>query len=97
MQGRRVFQGGWNARYHAQRGRQPTRRDEIFAFVCRYADEHSGPTPSILEIAHHFELAYGTVYGHVMRLIAERRLAQQDGKLVVPGSAWTPPPVAGEH
>jgi hypothetical protein len=39
-----------------------------------YADEHNGPTPSILEIKGHFGLAYSTVYAHVMKLIAERRL-----------------------
>jgi hypothetical protein len=90
--GTQVFAGGWNETYHAERGKKPTRREEIFAFICMYADEHNGPTPSILEIKGHFGLAYGTVYAHVMKLIAERRLEQQDGKLVVPGSEWVPPP-----
>ena len=46
------------------------RRDEIFEWVCRYADEMDGPTPSINEIALHFKLNYKTVYYHVMKLLS---------------------------
>lgn len=69
----------------------PTRRDEIFEFVCTYADELNGPTPSIREIAGHFHLNYKTVYIHVRKLIDERRLCQERGKLVVVGSEWLEP------
>jgi DNA-binding transcriptional regulator YhcF (GntR family) len=69
-----------------------TRRDEIFEFVCIYAGEMDGPTPSINEIAGHFKLNYKTVYYHVMKLIVEGRLRQERGKLVVVNSEWMPPP-----
>jgi hypothetical protein len=65
--------------------------DEIFEWVCRYADEMDGPTPSINEIASPFRLNYKTVYYHVMKLIVEGRLRQERGKLVVVGSEWIEP------
>jgi hypothetical protein len=74
-----------------RRPKRRTRRDEIFEWVCRYADETDGPTPSINEIAVHFRLNYRTVYYHVMKLIVEGRLRQERGKLVVVGSEWIEP------
>ena len=41
-----------------------TRRDEIMLYICDYADEKDGPTPSIHEIAQQFKLAYSTVFYH---------------------------------
>ncbi len=70
-----------------------TRRDEIMAYICEYADGKDGPTPSINEIAGHFKLAYSTVYHHVLRLRVEGRLRQEDGKLVVVGSEWIAPEI----
>jgi len=72
-----------------------TCRDEIMLYICAYADEKDGPTPSIHEIAQEFKLAYSTVYHHVMKLIIEGRLRQQDGKLIVVGSEWYGPDDAG--
>jgi len=71
--------------------KRKTRRDEIYEWVCTYADEMDGPTPSINEIASHFDLNYKTVYYHVIKLIAEGRLQQERGKLVVVGSEWLQP------
>jgi len=68
-----------------------TRRDQIYAFICTYADEMDGPTPSINEIASHYGLNYKTVYYHVVKLIAEGRLRQERNKLVVIGSEWIEP------
>lgn len=79
--------------YTATRTRRRTRRDEIFDWVCAYADEMDGPTPSINEIARHFEVNYKTAYYHVMKLIVEGRLRQERGKLVVVGSEWIEPPI----
>ena len=73
----------------AKRGR--TRRDEIYDYICDYADVKNGPTPSIREVSQAFKLGYTTVYNHVMKLIAERRIEQEDGKLIVIGSEWIPP------
>ena len=74
---------------------QADRRDEIMLYICAYADEKDGPTPSIHEIAQEFKLAYLTVYHHIMKLIIEGRLRQQDGKLIVVGSEWYGPDDAG--
>jgi DNA-binding transcriptional regulator YhcF (GntR family) len=70
-----------------------TRRDEIFEYVCAYADELNGPTPSIREISLHFRVNYKTAYKHVRKLITEQRLGQERGKLVVVGSDWIEPTV----
>ena len=67
------------------------RRDEIYNYICEYAQKHGGPTPSIRELALAFGLAYTTVYQHVQLLIGEQRLDQRDGKLVVIGAQWSPP------
>lgn len=69
----------------------PELRERIYAFVVAYADEHDGPTPNILEIAHSLHLPYKTAYYHTLRLMADRRLARQDGKLLVVGSEWYAP------
>lgn len=68
-----------------------TRRDEIYRWICLYADEMDGPTPSILEISRAFHLNYKTAYYHVMKLIIENRLRQERGKLIVVGSEWIEP------
>lgn len=69
----------------------PTRRDEIFDFICDYCDEHNGPTPSIREIAYHFNRSYTTVYRHIQHLIEEERLELRHGKLIVLDARWLPP------
>jgi len=69
-----------------------TRRDQIYDWVCVYAGEMDGPTPSIREIAKHFGVNYKTAYHHVMKLIIEKRLRQERGKLIVLGSEWIEPP-----
>ena len=68
-----------------------TRRDEIYEYICVYANEMDGPTPSINEISIHFHLNYKTAYYHIMKLIIEGRLRQERGKLVVTGSEWIEP------
>lgn len=68
-----------------------TRRDEIYGYICGYADAKHGPTPSIREIAGAFGLAYTTVYNHVLRLQVEGLIRVEDGKLIVVGSQWYSP------
>lgn len=68
-----------------------TQRDRVYAYICAYADEHNGPTPSIREIAAHFDRGYTTIYRHVQRLIEEGRLEMRNGKLSVRDARWTPP------
>ena len=71
--------------------RHQTRRDEIMAYICEYAGDMNGPTPSINEIARAFGLSYSTIYHYVMRLIVEGHLRQENGKLCVVGSEWYAP------
>ncbi len=68
-----------------------TRRQEILAYIMHYASDHRGPTPSIREISHHFNLAYSTCYQHIEALIHEGHLDKRDGKLIVSGAQWTSP------
>jgi hypothetical protein len=72
-------------------GRPSSRRDEIFEWICRHANEMDGPTPYINQIAVHLKLNYETIYYHVIKVIAEGRLRQERGKLVVVGSEWIEP------
>jgi predicted transcriptional regulator len=69
----------------------PDRREQIMAFICEYAGDRSGPTPSIKEISDNLGWTYSVVYHHVQRLITEGRLAQRNSKLCVIGSEWYPP------
>jgi len=69
-----------------------TRREQILLFICDYAGERSGPTPSINEIAKQFHVSYSTAYHHVMRLGLEGKLQLRDGKLIVIGAEWYEPP-----
>ncbi|HML24949.1 MAG TPA: hypothetical protein PKD09_25065 [Aggregatilinea sp.] len=79
----------WDAPQRAPRSR--SRRDDIYDFICAYADEKDGPTPSIREVAKAFGVYYSTAYHHVMKLIIDGRLRQEDGKLIVVGSEWIAP------
>ncbi len=74
--------------------RRRTRRDEIYEWICDYADEMDGPTPSINEVATHFGLAYKTAYVHIVKLILEGRLRQDRRKLIVVRSEWLRPDTA---
>lgn len=76
----------------SNRARGKKRRRDIYEFICTYADEMDGPTPSINEISQHFRLNYKTTYYHILRLINEGKLRQEKGKLVVVGSEWLEPP-----
>lgn len=69
------------------------RRMEIYHFIVDYANEKDGPTPSINEIKANFDWckSYATAYYHVMKMIADGLLRQEDNKLVVVDSEWIPP------
>jgi predicted transcriptional regulator len=67
-----------------------TRRDQIITFIAEYATEHHN-APSTLEIAAAFEISQQTVYGHMVKLMAERRLIQVDGRWKIPNAEYTPP------
>lgn len=78
-------------RLSAATRRRRTRRDEIYEYICAYADEKNGPTPNIREISEALEVCYSTVYHHILKLVIEGRLEQRDGKLLVVGSEWYGP------
>lgn len=67
-----------------------TRRDEIIDFIATYATDHHN-APSTLEIARVFGIAQQTVYHHMIKLMAEGRLVQPDGKWKLPGATYIPP------
>lgn len=71
--------------------RKRARREDILLYICDYASERSGPTPSINEIAKHFRISYSTAYHHVMRLGLDGKLLIKDSKLIVVGSEWFEP------
>jgi hypothetical protein len=72
--------------------RRHLRRDDIYAYICRYALEHNGATPGLLHMARQFGLAYSTVRGHVAELAMERKLRLEDRQIIVEDSEWLPPP-----
>lgn len=51
-----------------------TRRDEILIFICMYALENNGVTPSQREIADSFGLHPKTIQTHLQKLIDEGRI-----------------------
>jgi predicted transcriptional regulator len=73
------------------RAKGEERRARIYQFICTYADEMDGPTPSINEIANNLDIDYKVTYYHIMKLIAVGRLRQERGKLIVVGSEWIEP------
>lgn len=75
----------------ARRNNRWLRRDEIFEWICIYAEEHNGVTPSIRAVARQFGIAYMTARAHVLELLAERRLRIEDNQLIVEDSTWIPP------
>jgi len=68
-----------------------TRRDEVFNYICGYAGEMNGVTPSMREIARDFDRSYTTIYRHVRQLIKEGRLDIDGRKILIPGSVWLAP------
>lgn len=68
-----------------------TMRDKIYKYICEYSKEHIGNSPSIREVAFHFDRSYSTVYRHIQQLIEEDRLDWDDGKLIVLNAEWKAP------
>lgn len=78
---------------HSQSGRW-TRRDEILAYICQYAKENNGVTPSVRSIAVVFELHLKTVQVHIQKLLDENRIqfVGDDHRIRVERSTWEQPP-----
>lgn len=72
--------------------RSPTRRDEIAAFIADYAVDHGGNSPSIQEIADSFGICKRTAEIHLIKLMSENRTLRRDGKLMLIGAEFSPPP-----
>jgi DNA-binding GntR family transcriptional regulator len=68
------------------------KRHEIFNWICQYADERNGITPSYMEIARQFCLSRGTVRNHVLLLALDGLLRLEDRQIIVEDSDWIPPP-----
>ncbi len=69
---------------------QLTRRDEILLLIADYAEKHHN-APSTLELARLLGIAQHTVYGHMVKLMAENRLLQVDGKWKLPDALYIRP------
>ena len=67
------------------------RRFQVLEFICEYAIEHNGNSPSTGEIALHFGFNQKTAWRHVNTLERQGYVAYQDGKLVVKDSRWIRP------
>lgn len=67
-----------------------TRRDEILLFMADYIEIHHN-APSTIETARYFGIAQHTVYVHMVKLMAERRLLQVDGKWKIPDAEYIRP------
>jgi predicted transcriptional regulator len=67
-------------------------RDRILQFVCRFAKENCGVTPSVRVIARNMHLGRSTVYVHLQILEREHRIAWVEGRLMVEDSTWEEPP-----
>jgi SOS-response transcriptional repressor LexA len=68
------------------------RRDEILQFICLFARENSGVSPSIRVIARHMGLGKSTVAVHLKILEDEERISWVEGRLKVERSTWEEPP-----
>jgi len=82
----------WSMSVQRNNDTEMTRREEILRFICRYAKENNGVTPSARSIAAAFKLGKTTVLTHITKLVAEGRLAWVDDRLKVVDSEWTEPP-----
>ncbi len=75
--------------YPVRRIRQ---RDRILAYVCAFAQENSGVTPSIRVIARNMGMGRTTVAVHLELLRQENRIEWIEGRMKVIDSTWDPPP-----
>jgi DNA-binding MarR family transcriptional regulator len=79
------------------RHRKQTRRDEIMLYICTYAKENNGITPTVRNIARQFGLHLSTIQTHMQKLVDERRLywiegAREQRRYRVEESVWNEPP-----
>jgi predicted transcriptional regulator len=66
------------------------RRDEIISFMAEYVVDHHN-APSTREIAYALGIAQQTAYHHILKLIAEGRVIQVDGRFKLVGAEYIPP------
>jgi len=79
----------WN-----QKPKEPTRRDEIMFFICTFAKENNGVTPSVRRIAKTFGLHLSSVQTHIRKLEKENRISwiDEEKRYRVEESTWEEPP-----
>lgn len=68
-----------------------TQRDHILRYMAEFATAHHN-APSTRQVAQHFDRAQQTVYCHMRRLIAEKRLELTEGGWKLVGAQYVPPP-----
>lgn len=64
---------------------------EVARYIDSYAVAHGGNTPSINDIAKHFNMSYNAAGSHVDTLRMYGLLVRTDKELVLTGSGYTSP------
>jgi hypothetical protein len=82
----------WDEPQRVIKPKRELKRDTIFVFICRYAFEHNGVTPSYSHIEKTFKLSRGAVRFHIYALVSEHKLFLDDRQIIVEDSEWIPPP-----
>lgn len=74
-------------------GKKKTRRVQILEFICEFAAENGGNSPSLRTIARNLDMGVTTVRHHLDTLRREGRLRwTEEQRLWVVNSQWEPPP-----
>lgn len=63
----------------------------IVQWMCVYASEHGGNSPTLQEIADQYKVSVVTAWNHVEKLKEFGLVDRVDGKLVLAGAVYVPP------
>jgi SOS-response transcriptional repressor LexA len=72
----------------------PSTREQIYAFLIRYKQEHDGNSPSNRQIAEACHVSSSTVGHHLARLERANRIRLCEDEyrnIEIVGATWTPP------
>lgn len=61
--------------------------NEIYEYICRYATEHGGNSPSIRRITMDLDISSTSVTWHwIKKLVSQGKLQWVDGEMVITGA-----------
>jgi SOS-response transcriptional repressor LexA len=69
----------------------PTSQDRILTFICAYAADHAGVSPTVRTIAAGVGLKKSTVAEHLRTLETAGSVEWVGSRLMVVGATWIPP------